>query len=392
MTGPLQGVRVVEMGLWVAGPAAGGILADWGAEVIKVEPPGGDPFRRLFANLAGLRAPGSPPFDLDNRGKRSVILDLTTDEGSDALSHVLATADVFLSNYRLASLERLGLGPDELASRYPTLVACYVSGYGRRGPDRDRPGYDVGSFWARSGLAASMTPEGADIPLMRGGMGDHVTGLAAAGGICAALVERARTGRGQVVETSLLRTGIYAIGWDTAIHQHFGKLAPPERRAVTINPMMNPYRAADGRWFWLLGLEADRHWPPTAEACGHPEWIEDPRFATAADRRRNAIELISLLDAEFAGRPFAEWQQRFDEGGVWWAPVQTTAEVLRDPQAVAAGAFVDVTGLQTADGEPAQSVATPVDFGGVPLNGQPLRPVPGPGEHTAEVLSEVGSD
>jgi crotonobetainyl-CoA:carnitine CoA-transferase CaiB-like acyl-CoA transferase len=234
-----------------------------------------------------------------------------------------------------------------------------------------------------------MTPDGADIPLMRGGMGDHVTGLAAAGGICAALVERARTGRGQVVETSLLRTGIYAIGWDTAIHQHFGKLAPPERRAATINPMMNPYRAGDGRWFWLLGLEADRHWPATARACGHPEWIADSRFATAADRRRHAVELISMLDTEFAGRPFAVWRERFDEEGVWWAPVQTTADVLTDPQAVSSGAFVDVDGLCTAAGEAGQSVATPVDFGGAPLNERVLGAVPAPGEHTAEVLAEL---
>ena len=382
-------MRVVEMGLWVAGPAAGGILADWGADVVKVEPPGGDPFRRLFASLAGLKATGSPPFDLDNRGKRSVIFDLATDTGRDHLEALLATADVFLSNYRARSLERLGLGPDQLGARHPRLVTCYVTGYGRRGADRDRAAYDVGSFWARSGLAASMTPAGGDLPLMRGGMGDHTTGLAAAGGICAALLARERTGKGQMVETSLLRVGVYAIGWDTSIHQHFGKLAPPERRGSTINPMMNPYRAADDHWVWLLGLEADRHWPATARACGHPEWSDDPRFAAAADRRRQAAELIALLDEAFAEQPLDHWSTRFDEEGVWWAPVQTTAEVLADPQAEAAGAFVDVDGLLDVEGRPGRSVATPVDFGAAPLRDRTLGPVPRPGQHTDEILAEL---
>ncbi len=383
---------MVEMGLWVAGPAAGGILADWGADVIKVEPPGGDPFRRLFASLAGLKAPGSPPFDLDNRGKRSVIFDLATNSGRDDLEALLATADVFLSNYRIGSLDRLGLGPDQLGARHSRLVTCYVTGYGRQGEERDRAAYDVSSFWARSGLAASMTPEGADIPLMRGGMGDHTTGLAAAGGICAALLARERTGRGQVVETSLLRVGVYAIGWDTAIYQHFGKLAPPERRGATINPMMNPYRPADGRWFWLLGLEADRHWPSTARACGHPEWSDDPRFASAADRRRQATELIAQLDRAFAEQPLEHWAARFDAEGVWWAPVQTTAEVVADPQAEAAGAFVAVEGLLDVEGRAARSVATPVDFGATPRDGRPHGPVPRPGEHTDEVLAEVRAE
>jgi crotonobetainyl-CoA:carnitine CoA-transferase CaiB-like acyl-CoA transferase len=152
---------------------------------------------------------------------------------------------------------------------------------------------------------------------------------------------------------------------------------------------MNPYRAGDGRWFWLLGLEADRHWPPTARACGHPEWLDDARFSSAAERRRHAAELIALLDAAFATEPLPAWTARFDAEGVWWAPVQTTAEVVADPQAEACGAFVDVEGLNDVAGGPGRSVATPVDFGGSRLNQRVLGPVPGPGQHTDEVLAEL---
>lgn len=363
MSLPLEGVRVVELGLWVAGPAAAAILADWGADVLKVEPPGGDPFRGIFQALAGLRTEGSPPFELDNRGKRSLVLDLKTEAGRAALERELAAADVFLSNYRRSALERLGLAPDELRRRYPRLVVCHVSGYGARGPEADRHGYDVAAFWARSGAALSMTPEGAEIPLMRGGFGDHTTALAAVGGICAALAARARSGQGELVETSLLRTGAYVMGWDTAVQLHYGRLAPPERRTAPMNPLINPYRAGDGRWFWILGLEADRHWPATARAAGHPEWLDDPRFAGAAARRRNARELVGLLDEALARHGLAHWAGVFDREGVWWAPVQSTAELVRDPQAEAAGVFVELPPAGRG-GPVRRSVASPVDFGG----------------------------
>lgn len=363
MSLPLRGVRVVELGLWVAGPAAAAILADWGADVLKVEPPDGDPFRRIFQALAGLRTEGAPPFEFDNRGKRSRVLDLKREEARAELERELAAADVFVSNYRRSALARLGLAPEELRRRHPRLVVCHVSGYGARGPEADRHGYDVAAFWARSGAALSMTPEGAEIPLMRGGFGDHTTALAAVGGICAALAARARSGQGELVETSLLRTGAYVMGWDTAVQLHYGKLAPPERRSAPMNPLINPYRAGDGRWFWILGLEADRHWPATARALGHPEWLADPRFAGAAERRRHARELVALLDEAFARHGLAHWAGAFDREGVWWAPVQSTAELVRDPQAEAAGVFVELPPAEPG-GPPGRSVASPVDFGG----------------------------
>ena len=382
----LEGYRVVELGAWVAGPGAGGVLAEWGADVIKVETEAGDPMRRLFDVLGGHKQPQSPPFDLDNRGKRSIVLDLRADEGRAALHKLLATADVLLTNLRADALERLGLAHEQVLAANPRLVYASVTGYGLEGPDRDRPGYDLGAFGARTGVAHLHGVSYGEPVAIRSGMGDHFTALTAVTGILAALLERERSGKGQLVATSLLRAGIYSIGWDLGIQLRFGKMAPQTGRAGNTNPLVNSYRAGDDLWFWLLGLETDRHWPRLVAALGTPELETDERFATARDRRKNAEALIALLDAEFAARPRAEWFDRFDEVDMWWAPVQTPEEVVADPQAIAAGAFVDVP---EGMGAPAhRAVASPIDFG---RDGATrIGPVPGLGEHTDEVLEELG--
>ena len=382
----LEGYRVVELGAWVAGPGAGGVLAEWGADVIKVETEAGDPMRRLFDVLGGHKQPQSPPFDLDNRGKRSIVLDLRSDEGKAALHKLLATADVLLTNLRADALERLGLAHEQVLAANPRLVYASVTGYGLEGPDRDRPGYDLGAFGARTGVAHLHGAAYGEPVAIRSGMGDHFTALTAVTGILAALLERERSGKGQLVATSLLRAGIYSIGWDLGIQLRFGKMAPQTGRAGNTNPLVNSYRAGDDLWFWLLGLETDRHWPRLVAALGRPELEKDALFATARDRRKNAEALVALLDAEFATRPRAEWFDRFDEVDMWWAPVQTPEEVVADPQAVAAGAFVDVP---EGAGAPAhRAVATPIDFGRE--GATRIAPVPGLGEHTDEVLKELG--
>jgi len=382
----LEGFRVVELGVWVAGPSAGGLLADWGADVIKIESPAGDPMRRLFAVLAGHGQTESPPFDLDNRGKRSVVFDLTTDEGrADALA-LVATADVFLTNLRPEAVDRLGLGAEALLVANPRLVYASVTGYGREGPDAHRAGYDVGAFWARSGIARSMVPED-EAPIdIRAGMGDHVTGLTILSGILAALLQRERTGTGQLVETSLLRTGIYCLGWDLGIRLRFGKLTPTVSRAEIMNPMVNCYQGSDGSWFWLLGVESDRLWPKLIAAIERPDLGADERFATARDRRHHPAECIAVLDEVFALRTRHEWIERFDRHDVWWAPANTAADVLEDPQAIAAGAFVDVPG--GAFGPAHRAVATPVTFSTDQAAPEP-GPVPALGEHTDAIRAEL---
>ena len=387
MSGPLTGIRVVELGVWVAGPSAGGVLADWGADVVKIEPPDGDPFRGLYLSVSGVALPANPPFELDNRGKRSIVLDLRKDEARAIAYRLLDAADVFVTNVRPAGLARIGLDYETLAARNPRLVYGRVTGYGDDGPDADRPSYDVGAFWARAGIAAALTAPGTDPPMQRGAMGDHTAGVTLAGGISAALLARERTGRGQLVSTSLLRVGLFVLGWDTNAALRLGINATPMTRTDMPNPVICPYRGRDGRWFWLLGLQGQRHWPDLVRAIGRPEWRDDPRFATMTARRDHCAELVALLDAVFATEPADEWGRRFDAAGMWWAPVQTTTEALADPQVRAAGAIVDVP---QGDGTTAPGVATPVDFGDT--RWAPGGPAPECGQHTETILLELGFD
>jgi crotonobetainyl-CoA:carnitine CoA-transferase CaiB-like acyl-CoA transferase len=381
----LDNLRVVELGVWVAGPSVGGILADWGADVIKVEAPAGDPMRRVFSLIAGHGQPESPPFDLDNRGKRSVVLDLATDEGRADMQRLVATADVFVTNLRPEAVDRLGLGAEQLLASHPRLVYASITGYGRQGPDAGRAGYDVGGFWARTGVASTLAPEGEAPPAIRGGFGDHVTGITALSGILAALLERETTGEGQLVEASLLRTGIYCLGWDLGIQARFGKLIGATPRTDELNPMVNSYQAGDGHWFWLLGVESDRAFPKLCAALDRSDLLADERFNSARGRRKNAPVVVAELDRAFAASSRDELTARFDEHDVWWAPVNDPAEVLADPQAVAAGAFVEVPAGEAAPAHTA--VSSPVTFGGSAT--PPLRPPPGLGQHTDEVLAEL---
>ncbi|MBI4515179.1 MAG: CoA transferase [Deltaproteobacteria bacterium] len=387
MAGPMAGVRVVELGFWVAGPSAGGILADWGADVIKIEPPDGDPFRGLFLRGMGVATPVNPPFELDNRGKRSIAINYAEPAGRAIALELIDRADVFVTNIRAGALERAGLDYDRLAKRNPQLVYASITGYGLDGPDRDRPAFDIGAFWARSGMAAALTSPGADPPYQRGAMGDHSAGITAVAGIAAALLARQRTGRGQLISTSLLRLGIFTVGWDTNIMLRMGIPAVPMTRMATPNPMISCYRGSDGRWFWLLGLQGDRLWPDLVRALGRPELLDDPRFNHLTGRRENCAELVQLLDSIFGTKSFAEWVEIFDREGVWWSPVQSTDEVISDPQAIASGAFVDVP---LAEGGSARMVASPVDFSDTPW--APRSNAPEFGQHTEEVLLELGYD
>jgi crotonobetainyl-CoA:carnitine CoA-transferase CaiB-like acyl-CoA transferase len=379
----LSGYRVVECAVWVAGPAAAGLLADWGAEVIKVEPPAGDPQRKVF-NAIGVGRETVPPFELDNRGKRSVVLDLLTDDGRAAMYELLATADVFITNMRPDALARLGLDHATLLERFPRLVYGSITGYGLQGPDRNRPGYDVGAFWARSSMAALHVPPDDMPPAIRSAVGDHVTGMTLAAGVLARLLEREKTGKGGLVATSLLRTGMYCVGWDIGIYLRFGRLQRTRHRTASTTPLVNSYRAADGHGFWLIGLEGDRHWPGLLAALDNPGLGDDERFADSMARAKNGPALVEVLDELFAAQPMEHWAEQFDIHDVWWAPINTVADVINDPQAIAAGAFVD---MPVIDGEePYQAVASPLDFSDYDFV---ARAVPGLGDHTDEVLRDL---
>jgi len=380
----MEGVRVVELGVWVAGPAAGGILADWGADVVKIEPPLGDP-ARTFQRMFGADMPNNPVFELDNRSKRSVVVDLHTDEGRALALELIDGADVFLTNIRAAALARIGLDHQTLLARNSRLIYAIITGYGLEGPDADRAAYDIAAFWARSGIAHLLTPPGANPPFQRGGMGDHSVGLSCAGAVSAALFSRERTGNGQLVSTSLLRQGVYTVGFDLNMVLGWGQHAQVGTRDGMGNPAINNYTAGDGRRFWIVGLEGERHWPPLARAVGHPEWITEGPFSTPAGRSQNARELIALLDAEFATKPLDEWAEIFEtEPDFFWAPVNSPDDILADPQLRFAGGLVDVPdefGTTTM-------IASPADFGGTPW--APRWVAPKLGEHTHEVLTELG--
>jgi crotonobetainyl-CoA:carnitine CoA-transferase CaiB-like acyl-CoA transferase len=386
MAGPMEGVSVVELGVWVAGPATGGILADWGADVIKIEPPTGDP-GRLFGRMLGLDVDTSPPFEMDNRSKRSIVLDLATEDGRTAALELVSGADVFVTNVRPGALQRLGLDFESVAPDNPRLVYGLITGYGETGPDANRAAYDIAAFWSRAGVAHLLTRPGDTPPFQRGGMGDHMAGMSLAAAICAALLARDRTGSGQLVTTSLYRQGAYTVSFDLNTYLMTGQPIAIGQRESMGNPCMNNYTAGDGRRFWIVGLEAERHWPPLCRAVGRADWLTDPRFSSARSRAANAIELIGELDQIFATRPLDEWAETFArEPDFFWSPVNSLEDVIADEQFHAAGGMVDVP-----DGRDAQAVvpmvATPADFHGTPW--APRSTAPELGEHTDEVLAEL---
>jgi crotonobetainyl-CoA:carnitine CoA-transferase CaiB-like acyl-CoA transferase len=341
--------------------------------------------RQAFGSLGIGQDFPNPAFAQDNRGKRSVVLDLREQVDRDRLEELLETADVFVSNLRPDALDGLGLEPYETVARHPRLVYCSISGYGLRGDDRNRPAYDIGAFWARSGLSVQLA-DSEGVPLnARGGIGDHISGLAALSGVLAAVLEQRHTGRGRVVEVSLLRTGTYVLGWDLSLQATLGKVARAEARQSNQTPLMNSYRAADGRWFFFTGLEADRHVGPICRALGREDLLSDPRFAGAGAIRKNRTEVIAILDEIIAAQPLEVWAERFDREGVWWAPARGPAEVLEDPQLAANDGFLELD--NGSDAAPGKSVNGPVSFSDLPV--RPAAPAPRLGQHSDAVLAEL---
>ncbi len=383
MAGPVEGIRVVELGVWVAGPAAAAILGDWGADVIKIEPPAGDP-GRMFGLMLGCDLGVNPPFEMDNRSKRSIVLDLSTDAGHATALELLSDADVFVTNLRPAALRRLRLDFESVAPHHPRLVYGMITGYGETGPDADRAAYDVAAFWSRAGLAHLLTRPGDTPPFQRGGMGDHSAGMTLAAAICAALLARERTGTGQLVSTSLYRQGAYTVSFDINTYLLTGQPIAVGQREFMGNPCMNNYATGDGRRFWIVGLEAERHWPALCRVVGRPGWLTDPRFGDARARAANAVPLIAELDEIFATRSLDEWAQAFaGEPDFFWSPVNSIEDVVADEQFHAAGGIVAVP-----DGESSVAmVATPADFHGTPWS--PRSVAPQLGQHTAEILAEL---
>lgn len=381
---PLAGIRVVEHATYIAAPGCGAMLSDWGAAVIKIEPPGGDPIRKFFESI-GVDDASNPVFDLDNRGKRSIIIDASRPEGADLIRTLTGSADVFLTNVRPGGLRRAGLDHEALLAAFPRLIYASLTGFGLQGDEADRPGFDIAAFWARSGMASLLPPKGVEPFPIRTAMGDHITSMAAASGVMAALFRRERTGQGGLVEASLLRTAFYALGSDMAIQLAFGRIASTRPRNDAIQPIANFFKTSDGRWITTVPRQGEADWAAFCRALGLTALIDDPRFNRARLRRENGPALVALCDAAFAQFTFAEIALRLDQESIVWSPMQTPAEAVTDPQLHAAGGIVR---LQHDDGRFAQSPATPIRFDG--HTDELLPRAPKPGEHSRAILEEAG--
>jgi crotonobetainyl-CoA:carnitine CoA-transferase CaiB-like acyl-CoA transferase len=388
MISALDDVRVLELANWIAGPSAGAILADLGADVVKVEPLGGDSMRR---RLRQPRVPeGAPrvdvPFHLDNRGKRSLAVDLADERGAALVRDLAGRVDVVITNLLPARAARFGLDAGGLRAAHPALIYAVVSGYGTTGEDADRTAFDQTAFFGRGGIMSLIGEPSEPPPAFRSGQGDHPTGLALLSGILAALRVRDRTGQGQVVETALLRTAAWTIGSDVSVALVDGHQPRRRARDNALSPMNTRYRCGDGRWINLTGIDP-RQWPGFCTAIGRPDLAGDERYATAAERFRNGPELIATIDETFAARPYEAWIGPLDASGVVWAPVAELPDLVDDPQAAAMDLFVEVDHPEAG---PFRTIAAPFTLSETPavVRG----PAPEIGADTAAVLAELGVD
>ena len=384
----LEGLKVIEMSTYVAAPGAGGMLRDWGAEVIKVEPLSGCPMRSFFEGTKSkLEIVGNPIFSLDNRGKKGMTINTSNEKGADIVRELIKDADIFLTNVRPTSLENSNLDHETLLGINPKLIYCSLSGYGLDGEERDRPGFDIAAFWSRSGMAHLTQRKGEEPLPIRVAVGDHITSISTVSGILAAVYERQKTGKGKVVESSLLRTGIYSIGSDMALQLRFGRVPSTKKRDEQINPIANFFKTKDDRWI-CLSPRAGGDWdlPQVARAIGREEWLEDERFNNHHGRRTNSTEFVKAMDEAFSQLTLEEWGERLDKEDLIWAPVQNLSEVANDKQVIESGSFVEIEDPECE--EKYLSLASPVKFHDSDVG--PKGPAPRLGEHNKEILSEMG--
>lgn len=386
MAQPLNGIKVVELATFVAAPACGRALADWGAEVIKIEGFSGDPMRRLGA-LVGMpiEAGENIAFDQQNSNKHGIALNLKNPEGMAVLYRMLESADVFLTNYREESLKKLGLSYDQLRERYPALVYGHMLGYGEKGPDRDRPGYDFTSYYARGGISGTLYEKGGVPMTPVAAFGDCQAGLYLAGGISAALLQAKLAGRGEKVSVSLLHTAIFGMSHSIASSQ-YGNNFYPRHRTDNVNPLQGIYKTKDGRWFQLAIAEYDKELPRVCKLLGREDLLENQRLRTFDCVKHNPAEMFAELDQEFAKKDADEWIKLFNELDLACDKAMVWHEILEDEQAWANEMLVRVTGC--SGGEDRIAVKTPVRFQNM---GSPdFQKGPQVGQHTDQVLREHG--
>lgn len=384
----LEGVKVVEVSAWGFVPSCGAVLADWGADVIKVEPPTGDPMRGLISG--GLSGGVSYPWEIWNRNKRSIGMDLSVPEARDLLLKLCEQADVFLTSYLPPTRQKLRIDIEDVQAVNPSIVYACGSGTGPRGEEANKGGFDAISFWARGGIAASTTPAAVERPVWQpsGGFGDSLSGMTLAGGIAAALLRRARTGEGGLVDVALLSTAMWsmqmAIVGGSLMAARGITPPPPSTGALLFNPLVNNYQTSDGRWLALCMLQRDLYWKRLCEVIGRTDLLDDSRFADAELLTANTADAVVELEKTFLTRPLAEWRAVLATQEGQWDVVATVLEVPTDPQAVANGYVqpVDYDGGVTLP-----LVAAPAQIDRLPAA---LGPAPAFNDHAEEILRALG--
>jgi CoA:oxalate CoA-transferase len=386
LQGPLSGIKVIEISTFQQGPVAGMRLGDLGADVIKIEPREGDPARRHMKTIeAEFHVKGyNYYFEHANRNKRGIVLDMKKEQGMEIFLKLIDSADVFLNNMSIGAPIRLGIGPEQLLGRNPRLIYAHASGWGRKGPIANSLSFDYTGI-ARSGLMMAAGENGTPPCMILPGLGDEMGGLMAAWGVTLALFARERTGKGQVVDTSLMGSMVALLGHLMSGTAMLKQVFPRFVRASAGNPLYSHYRCKDDSWLAIAHLDPDRWWPKVCGALGLETLVNDPRFNSLAARAANGRELVAIFDEVFAGKTRDEWMQILSEHGCIFTPVQDIKDVVEDPQVMANRYMIEIE--HPAYG-PTKTMGFPWDLSETPASWR--RGAPKLGEHTEEVLLEMG--
>src|SRR5258705_6439741 len=380
-----SGLKVVDLASFIAGPGAAVILSDFGADVIKVEPPTGDTWRIGYKIPPQPSAKDNYPWHLNNRNKRGLALDLKSPQAGEILERLVKWADVLIVNTPHPARKKLKLTYEDVAQWNSRLIYADLTGYGDKGPDASLPGFDITSYWARSGLLSLTRDAGAPPTLPVSGSGDHATAVGLFSAIVTGLYRRERTGKGSYVTTSLLAEGVWACGVSVQAALCNASFYPLHDRKNPPSMLMNVYRASDDSWF-LLVLEQSK-WPALAKGIGPPDLLTDPRFNEAAKQATNSAQLTAILDEVFGAQPMAHWHEVFEQAGITFGRVQTPVDVVNDPQLRENDIVVP---LQGAGGSLTSTISSPIQVHGVTKI--PAKRAPELGEHNDELLKELGFD
>ena len=381
---PLAGLRVLDISSFIAAPAAATVLGDWGADVIKIEGPDGDPNRAIMHSSANYpKGEVNYPWHMDSRNKRSLVLDLKNPAARPALDRLIAVSDILICNFPPPVREKLRLAYDDVKAINPRLIYASLTGYGETGPDRDRPGFDATAYFARSGLLDAQRYEGGPPGVPGPAQGDRATAMGLVSAILMALMHRMKTGEGSWVGTSLLGNGLWSCGviaQAALVGAYLPHRPPPDRPRSALG---NIYRTADDRWLQITIVREDKLWAPLCTAVGRPELIGDPRFAETAARRHHAAELAALLSDEFARHDYEHWRRALSAHHVTFGVISRPQDVPDDQQAVACGAIVE-----TAIPEMPRTLSNPIRLGFAEQ--RIAHAAPALGQHSDEILGELG--